>query len=294
MKKFKGIFPAIITPFDDDNNINQKVLKKIVRMNIENGVSGFYVGGSTGEVFLLSLQERKEVLETVIEEIGDDNSISVIAHVGCISTDDSIELAKHAEKAGADAVSSLPPFYYNFSFAEIKNHFFTITENVNLPLIIYNFPDFSGIDFDMDNFTELFKNEQIAGVKHTSYNLYQLERFKEIDEDLTIFAGRDEIFLGALTMGADGAIGSTYNFMADKFVEIEKLYNNGEMEKAKKLQKRLNNIIDVVGEVGLIPAIKYILKLQGFDCGKCRKPFKTLNQDDKNKIEEVVERNIES
>ncbi len=290
MGKLGGIFPALITPFTENGKINIEVLKKLVSINIEKGVDGFYVGGSTAEAFLLTPEERKTILEAVAEEVKntDNDEVAIISHIGCISTDQAIELAEHAETIGVDAISSIPPFYYNFSLEEIKGYYFDIVDNVDVPMIIYNFPSNSGVTFDSDNARDLLLDERIIGVKHTSYDLYQMERFKEIDNDLIIFNGRDEVFLAGLAMGADGAIGSTYNFMAEKFIKIRELYNEGELEEAREIQKEANDIIDVVGEIGVNPAIKYILKEQGLDCGECRKPFKRLGQNEIDMINNIL------
>lgn len=113
-------------------------MQKIVKMNLEKGVDGFYVGGSTAEAFLLSLYERKHILELVAVEAG--GKCSIISHIGCISTDQAIELGKHAERVGVDAILSIPPFYYKFSFNEIKKYYTDIADQVNLPVILYNFP----------------------------------------------------------------------------------------------------------------------------------------------------------
>ena len=124
MKNLKGIIPALLTPFTDDNRVNHPVLRELVRLNLEKGVCAFYVGGSTAETFLLSAAERKAVLETVIDETA--GRCGVIAHVGAISQDTAIDLAAHAAKAGADAISAIPPFYYPFTFQEIKSYYYGI------------------------------------------------------------------------------------------------------------------------------------------------------------------------
>lgn len=286
MEKLKGIFPALITPYKDNGNINVEVLRELVRINIEKGVAGFYVGGSTAEAFLLTLDERKLILETVVETVNEE--CAVIAHIGCISTDQAIELAKHAKNTGVDAVSSIPPFYYNFTLEEIKGYYFDIIKSVDLPMIVYNFPSNSGVTFDSQNAKDLIQNERVVGIKHTSYDLYQMERFKEIDQDLIIFNGHDEVFLAGLAMGADSAIGSTYNFMAEKFIKIQNLYLEDKYEEAKRIQKRANDIIEVLIKVGVYQGIKYALSLQGLDCGKCRKPFKILTEDKRKILKETL------
>lgn len=235
MEKWKGIFPALVTPFTKDNKISEKSLEMLVEMNLQKGVKGFYVGGSTGEAFLLSADERKYILDIVANKA--KGKCTLIYHIGCISTEHAIELAKHAKKIGVDAISAIPPFYYKFSLQEIFDYYTNIVNEVDLPMIVYNFPILSGVSLSAENIKELSANKRIIGIKHTSMDLYQLERMKNINKRLIIFNGHDEVFLGSLSMGADGAIGTTYNFMAERFIKIKELFEAGKQKEAQKLQK---------------------------------------------------------
>lgn len=286
MKNLKGIFPALLTPFTKDNKINELSLEKLIELNLKKGVDGFYVGGSTAEAFLLSLDERKSLLDIVTQVT--KGECAIIAHIGCISTDQAIELGQHAEKAGVDAISSIPPFYYNFSFAEIKSYYFDIVNRVNLPMIIYNFPAFSGVDLNTDNVREFIADQRFIGIKHTSNDFYSLDRFKQIDERVIVYNGFDEMFLAGLAMGADGGIGSTYNIMAEKFIKMRQLFVAGKIETARQIQTEVNDIINVLIQVGVFSGEKEILSLMGIDFGECRRPFRRLSQDDKELLKKVV------
>ncbi|TCL74154.1 N-acetylneuraminate lyase [Hydrogenispora ethanolica] len=287
MAKLQGIYPALITPFTKEGGINHQALREIVRLNLEKGVDGFYVGGSTAEAFMLSQEERKAILETVADEAG--GKAAIIYHIGCIHTEHAAELGKFAAKVGVDALSSVPPFYYKFSFQEIKDYYFDLIEQTGLPMIVYNIPAFSGVNFSIANVKELTANPRVIGIKHTSYDLFQLEQMKTIDSRLTIFNGHDEVFLAGLAMGADGAIGSTYNFMAEKFVAINRLYAAGRIQEAQQLQVEANQVIDLLIEVGVFQGIKYVLNLMGIDSGECRKPFRSLNDEQKQRLAKLTE-----
>ncbi|NLC69480.1 MAG: N-acetylneuraminate lyase [Clostridiaceae bacterium] len=284
--KFRGIFPALLTPFTGEDQINKQALGQLVKMNIDKGVDGFYVGGSTAEAFLMSLDERKEILEIVLEECS--NQVTIIAHVGFISTNNAIELAKHAQALGADAISSIPPFYYNFSFDEIKRYYFDLLNAVDLPLIIYNFPSFSGVTFDSANIGAFLDNKRIIGIKHTSSDFFSLERFKQYRNDIIVYTGYDEMFLSGLAAGADGGIGSTYNFMAEKFIEIKQLFDNNRVDEAKIIQNKVNNIIEVLVKVGVFQGEKAILEMMGIPMGNCRKTFKTLTPEEVTLLKETL------
>lgn len=286
MKQIEGILPALITPFTTQGTVYEESLRKLVKMNIDKGVDGFYVCGSTAEAFLLTLEERKKILEIVMDETNGRGVI--ICHVGCISTTQAIELAQHAKAIGADAISSIPPFYYKFTMDEIKGYYLDILDRVDMPMLLYNFPAMSGISLNSENTKELFKNPRIIGIKFTSFDLYELERIKKDNEGLVILIGHDEIYLAALAMGVDGAVGSTYNFIAEMFIQIRNLFNEGNYKEAREVQSSVNEIISILLKVGVYQGIKYILTSQGIDCGKCRRPFNPLTSSDKKKLKKVL------
>ncbi|MBR3714443.1 MAG: N-acetylneuraminate lyase [Clostridia bacterium] len=286
MEKFKGIFPALLTPFDSDNRINNKALEELIELNIKKGVTGFYVAGSTAEVFLLSGEERKELYKTVKSIAGD--RATLIAHVGAIGTDLTIEYAKLAEKLGYDAISSVAPFYYKFSFEEIKQYYFDVVGTVSLPMIIYNFPGFSGVNLSCAQMGEFLSDDRFIGVKHTSNDYFALSQYKMAFPDKVIYNGFDEMMLAGLSMGADGGIGSTYNFMAEKFIKLVELFKANKMEEADALQKNINKIIVALCDVGVMAGEKAVLCEMGLDFGICRKPFGEISADKKKAFLDTV------
>jgi N-acetylneuraminate lyase len=236
-------------------------------------------------VFLLKPEERKRLLEIVVDEVKD--KAAIICHVGAISTAWSIEYARHAATLGVDAVSSVPPFYYPFNSDEILSYYQDIVSAVDLPMVVYNFPAFSGVTLTLDKISTLRKNKNIIGIKHTSADLFQINSMKKADPTLIVFNGYDEIFLAGLSMGADGGIGSTYNVMAEKFIGIKKSFDSGELKEAQRLQTEADDIIRVLCTMGIFNAEKYLLSLQGIPFGECRRPFKPLTSEEKSKLEEI-------
>lgn len=285
----KGIFTALLTPFTNDNQINESSLVKIIELNLAKEVDGFYAGGSSAEAFLLSLDERKLIFDIVADTT--KGKCPFIAHVGCIGTDQAIELAQYAQKVGAAAISSVAPFYYKFSFAEIKEYYFDIVNNVDLPMVIYNFPAFSGFDLNSKNVKEFLEDPRFIGIKHTSSDFYALERFKKENRDLIVFNGYDEMLLAGLSMGADGGIGSTYNFMAEKFIKIKQLFDMRDIAAAQLIQTEANAIIKVLKQVSAFPGIKEILNMMGIECGECRRPFRKLSSEEKLLLKNTLQRN---
>ena len=282
---FAGILSALVTPYRDDGGFNAAIVPQLVDFELAQGIDGFYVGGSTGEAFLQSPEERAAVLKSVAEATAGRGTL--IAHVGAIGTGDTVRLGRAAADAGYDAISAIPPFYYDFSAAELVGHYKALADAVPLPLIVYNFGGRTG-KLGHTDILRLLDDPRIAGVKHTSQDLFQLERFKRHRPDAAIFNGYDEMCLGGLAMGADGAIGTTYNFMGSLFVALYKAFKEGRIAEAQALQVRANIVIDGLIELGVFPATKGFLKLMGVDCGGCRAPFRALVPADWPRIEEMI------
>ncbi len=286
MDKFKGIFPALLTPFDENNRLNENALEQLMELNLKKGVKGFYVGGSTGEAFLLSDSERKQLYRTAAQIA--DGRCTLIAHIGAISTDQAVEFGKTALECGYDAISSVSPFYYGFTFSEIKQYYFDIVNQVELPMIIYNIPVYSGVTLSADNIGEFLSDDRFIGVKHTSSDYFAMEQFKTAFPGKVVFNGFDEMFLAGLAMGADGGIGSTYNFMAEKFVKMFELVKGGRLSEAQPIQQEVNRIIAALLKVGVLKAEKAILKMMGIDCGTLKKPFGRLSKEEEAYVYDVV------
>lgn len=288
MNKFKGLFAALLTPFNSDWSINEASVKKLIDFNIANGTDGFYVGGSTGEGMVLTNEERKELFKIAAD--ANAGRKTMIAHVGTISTDAAIDMAKCAEALGYDAVSAVAPYYYSFSPEAVTQYYKDIAASVSLPVIIYNFPGSGGVAFTVDMAKELFKNPQFIAVKHTSADMFAISKFKSIDKDVIVYNGFDETLLAGLAMGADGAIGSTYNFMGAKFKKIMKLFSEGKIEEAQALQYEANDIITEMCKFGVFQSEKAILTEMGIDMGECRRPFPPISDECRESMKKIAVR----
>lgn len=285
MEKYQGIFTALLTPFDKNNRVNEKELEKLVKFNIEMGVKGFYVGGSTAEAFLLSTDERKQIMD-VVKTTAPDSTL--IAHIGSIDERVATELALHAEKTGYDVISSVAPFYYKFSFEEIKNYYYRLADATDLPMLVYHFPAFSGVNMGMNEMKQFLNDDRFIGIKYTSNDFFTMEQCKTNFPDKIVYNGFDEMFLAGLSMGANGGIGSTYNFMANKFVEIQKLFEAGDIKAAQTIQKEANRIITILCQIGVMQAEKEVLNQLGFDFGVCRHPFGEPTAEQKDLIKKEI------
>lgn len=286
--KFKKIFSALELPMYPDESLNMASLVSLIEYELSIGVEGFYCMGSSGEALLLSLDERKKALEKVLEIV--NGRVPVIAHVGTIRTKDAVSLAQHAASVGADAISMIPPYYYKFSMDEIITYYEDVIQAVpNIGVIVYNIPQFTGIEFNKDNAGRLLSDERVMGIKHTSNNLYALERMKNTYPDKVFFNGFDEQFIGALAMGAEATIGTTVNVFAPLFIKARDLFLSRDVSQAFKVQGEINYCVEEMCKVGIFSAVKYILTRRGIAAGSCRKPFHPLPQAECLSMDRLIE-----
>jgi len=286
MEKYRGIFPALLTPFDANDRVAEQSLADLIDYNLKKGVGGFYVGGSTAEAFLLDQEERKIVMDVAAQSA--EGKCTLIAHIGTIATRQAVALAEHAAKLGYDAISSVAPFYYKFSFEEIRRYYMTLAEASGLPVFIYNFPANSGVNLTVDNISTFLFDPRFIGVKHTSQDYFALRQFKTAFPNKILYNGYDETFLAGLSMGADGAIGSTFNFMAEKFVAIQRFFDEGKIHEAAALQEKVSAIIVSLCKYGVMQGEKAVLDALGIPMGECRAPFAPLTAEDRKSLLDAV------
>lgn len=294
LDKFRGVFVALNSIFDENDNIDLVETKKLVQIYKSKGIKGVYACGSTGEGFLLSVEERMQLAEAVKEAAGDD--FTVIVHVGCASTKESIKLAKHCQSIGVDAVSAVPSVYYRLPAASVEKHWNGIIDSTDLPFIIYNIPQLTGFNLPYDLFERMANNPKVIGIKNSEEPVFGMERFRTIaGDDFVIFNGSDEQFLGGRLMGADAGIGGTYGTMPELFVKLDELVNNNKIEEAKALQFKINDVVfDLLSCASLYGAAKQVISLRfNVKAGQPRSPFLPVPCDDKvkaiaNKIDKYV------
>lgn len=282
LEKFRGVFVALNAIFTEDDEVNIDATKELVKIYKAKGVKGVYVCGSTGEGFMLSTEERMQVAEAVKEAAGDD--FTVIVHVGCASTKESILLAKHCESIGVDAISAVPSVYYRLPAKSVEKHWNGIIDATQLPFIIYNIPQLTGFNLPYDLFKRMAQNPKVIGIKNSEEPVFGMERFRTIaGEDFIIFNGSDEQFLGGRLMGADSAIGGTYGTMPELFVRLNELINENKIEQAKALQFKINDVIfDLLSCDSLYGAAKQVISIRfGVECGQPRSPFLPVARDEK-------------
>ncbi|MCG3399618.1 N-acetylneuraminate lyase [Staphylococcus massiliensis] len=285
----KGLYAALLVPFDKKGEIKEESLIQIANNALETEqLDGLYVNGSSGENFLLNKEQKKRIFKLVRENVSEDANL--IAQIGALDINEAIELGQYATEFGYDAISAVTPFYYPFTFEEIKNYYFDLVDAIDNNLIIYSIPGLTGVDISIEQFRELFEHEQIIGVKYTSPNFFLLERLRVAFPDKLIFSGFDEMLTQALVSGVDGAIGSTYNVNGRLARKVVNHINAGNITEAYLVQHQMNDMIEDILAMGIYPTLKEILKLRGIDSGLPKQPFLPFNENYREALNELVSR----
>ena len=292
--KYKGIFPAFYACYDSEGNVSTQATKDFVEYLIGKGVSGLYVGGSSGECIYLSVEERKQTLEAVMEVA--KGRIAIIAHVACNNTKDSQELARHAESLGVDAIAAIPPIYFRLPERAIAKYWNDISAAApNTDFVIYNIPQLAGVALTLSLFDEMLKNPRVIGVKNSSMPIQDIQMFKRQaainNKEVVVFNGPDEQFVGGRIIGADGGIGGTYGVMPELFVKLNSLIESGDFENAGKLQDDIDEVIYTMCSANgnMYAVAKAALKkLSGIDLGGVREPLLNLADGDESVVEKTV------
>lgn len=278
IKDLKGVIPAVLTVFDKEENIDEAGMRQLVSHLINKGVNGLYLTGSTGEGFTMTGEERKRIVEIVMDE--NAGRVPVIVHVGAIGTRNSIDLAKHAEEVGADAISSVPPFYWKFNENQIVKYYEEIAKACNLPMIVYNVP-LVGL-LGMNAIKRLAAIDNVKGIKYTALSHYEITQIKdEVGEDFLVYSGSDEMAMSGLLAGADGIMGSFFNIMPDLFINIYNAIQNKDLDEAQRLQRQAVEIIMFALKVpSFYAGMKVVLRSIGVNAGYCRSPFENLTPEE--------------
>lgn len=276
-----GIYIPLITPFQDNGEVDYGGLARATRFAVSKGVDGIYALGGSSEFCMLNVEERKRCLEVIVANA---DGAEVVAHVGAAATKDAVELALHAEKVGATMLSAVAPYYFGYTFNQVKEYFRKIAHATKLNLMIYSAAQARKYTFN--ELKELVADEKIVAVKYTGNDYYMLERLIFSCPNIKFFTGSDEMFLCGQAVGAHGAIGTTFNFQAEKFIACKNLFAEGNTAEALKIVHRANSMVDacIAGE-NLLAATKYLMTLQGLDIScNAREPFSPLSEDDKSAL----------
>ena len=261
--RFTGVMPALITPLTAEGTLNVPVLEKLMEDLLVQGADGFYLGGATGEGIILDKQVHKDLAAEAVRIAR--GRVPCIVHVARMNYAEMIELAQFAEKAGAAAISAIPPLFYDYSHADIYRYYEGLSDAVNIPIMIYNNPS-TGVHFSAEQVAELYNIKNVTAIKWTNYDYVQIMRLSALTNgEFNIINGPDEMLLCGLTAGADGGIGTTYNFLMPQIKAIYNAVRAGNVETARKVQVKVCDIINVLARYNCILATKVILEARGYD-----------------------------
>ncbi len=286
---FKGSGVALITPFDENNNVNYDVLSKLIDFQIENDTDAIIICGTTGESSTLSLEEKKEVIKFTVEKT--KKRIPVIAGTGSNSTSDAIYISKYAQSVGADGLLLVTPYYNKCTQDGLYLHYEAIAKNVNIPIILYNVPSRTGVNIETETLTKLSKIDNIVGIKEASSNISQIASiFSKVRNDFLVYSGNDDQILPILSLGGAGIISVLANIFPKDTHKICENFFEGNIDEARKLQLKYFDVIKgLFCEVNPIP-VKEALNYLGYNVGKCRLPLCDMKKENK----EYLLKNIEN
>lgn len=294
IEKYYGIFPAFYACYDDNGDISKERTKAFVEFLIERGVNGLYVGGSSGECIYHSVEDRKQTLEAVMET--NKGRITIIAHVACNNTKDSVELARHAEALGVDAIAAIPPIYFKLPEKAIAKYWNDISAAApNTDFFLYNIPQLAGVALTLPLLDEMMKNPKVVGIKNSSMVIQDIQMFKRQGKlngkELMIYNGPDEQFIGGRLIGAQGGIGGTYAVMPELFVKMNEALAAGEFKRAEVIQDAVCDVIYAMcsGKGNMYAVAKEVVKRRGgIDLGGVRAPLLNIEEEDNALVDKIV------
>ena len=285
MNKTEGLIAAPFTPINGNDEIMFDQIPAYFDFLVKNGVSGAFINGSTGEGVSLSQMEKTKITETWTAQKTDNSKLKIINLVGGTSYAECIEAAKHSQEVGVDAIAILAPYYFKPSNAlQLAGFVAKIAETVpEMPVYFYHIPVLTGCYVSMFEFLKVASPmiPNLAGIKFTNEDFMDFQSCLNFENGkFDMLWGRDENLLPALSIGARGGVGSTYNYAAPLYLQLIKAYNEGDLNQARKLQQLSIDMIRLLGKYGGIATGKAYMKYIGFDCGEFRLPVKNMSEDD--------------
>ncbi len=286
---FKGCATALVTPFDENGNVDFEELRKLIEFQILEGVDALLICGTTGESATLSTEEKKEIIEFSVQIAR--RRVPIIAGTGSNNTKASIELSKFSEKVGVSALLLVSPYYNKTTQSGLISHFLKIAQSTSLPIILYNIPGRTGINIEPETCFELSKISNIVAIKEASGNISQVAKIAMLCKDnLSIYSGNDDQIIPTLSLGGVGVISVLSNIYPKYVHDMVYNYLDGNINKALDMQLNSLPLIHLLfSEVNPIP-IKYAMNQIGFKCGIPRLPLIELSDNNKEKIKNAIKK----
>ena len=269
--KFRGIVPPVITVFNSEGEIDKEKTRKFIRHLIDEGVHGIFVAGSTGEAALMTMQQRKEIVDIGVEAAG--GKVPVFAGTGHNATRIAVELSKYAEGAGADAVVLHLPHYPKPTQEGIYQHYKTVAEAVNVPVFVYSWPWQYAHDIDPETVARLAKDGYVKGIKDSIEDIdHTAEIIRLTGGEISVFEGFESKILPALCLGADGSMCTIANLIPAELISIYDLFIKGNIGEARKKQLSIFGLVNVLSSRHDSQLLKDGIKMLGYDVGDALMP----------------------
>jgi len=284
-----GIFAPHITPFTREGELDEEALRKCIRFWVEGGISGLVPCGSNGEAPYLNREERKRIIEIVMEEAG--GKVRVVAGTGSLSTKETILFTRDAKELGVDAALVVTPFYFKLSNRELIAHYKAVLEAVDIPIVLYSVPKFTGFSLEPTVIAQLASEyDNVVGVKDSGGNIGNIaETIRLARDKISVLAGTADVTLPTLMLGGKGAVIAVANVFPKMCQSLYDAFKKGDYEKASLLQRRLNYLNDVlVKKYNQLSTIKEALKLLGLPAGYPRSPALPLKGEERREVEEAL------
>src|SRR5919106_1505507 len=275
--QLRGVLTALATPFAADGSVDETTLRAVVDRSIDAGVHGVVACGSTGEFSALTGDERRLVVETVVDQVA--RRVPVIAQTGATSTAEAIRLSRHAQSVGADVVMTVAPYYEPLSIEETLTYLRAVAGSVDIPVMLYNLPVATGVDLDPDTVGALAREvENVRYIKNTTVDMAQTARLIHDHGDvISTFVGWDSLLLSALSEGAAGVMAGTANVAPTELVAVYDAVSAGDLEGARRAWGQIYPLIDAIMNEPFIAAVKAGMAAVGFPVGVPRAPVAELD-----------------
>ena len=283
-----GVLVALATPFSDYGSVNESRLRALVDRTIDGGVHGVVACGSTGEFSALTSDERRLVVETVVDQTA--HRVPVVAQTGSTSTGEAITLARHAQSVGADVIMPVAPYYEPLTLAETTHYLRRVASSVEIPVMLYNLPAATGVDLPPDTIAALAREvDNIRYVKNTSPDMAQAAQLIHYYGDLVgTFVGWDSLILSSLVYGSAGVMAGTANVVPAEIVAVHDAVKAGDLQSAREVWARIYPLLDTALTTSYVAAVKAALEAVGFSAGPTREPVRPLEPADASRITELA------
>ena len=284
----RGIICPVITPMKEDGSVCYEELKNQVERLIQNGIHGVFAAGTNGEGYILSYEEKKNVIQAVMEAAA--GRVPVYAGTGCISTQETVWLSREAEAMGADALSIITPSFAKASQEELYDHFCQAADAVKIPVILYNIPARTGNALAAGTVGKLAEKENIVGIKDSSGNFNQmLEYFAAAKgKDFTVLSGNDALIIWTLMAGGSGGVAGCANVFPATMASIYDCFIKGEIQKAKEINESIRPFRDCFRFGNPNTIVKAAVEMLGYPVGPCRAPFNRVSDQAREELARVL------